>query len=74
MGDADGNSANPFLDGTVTAYTSNGRWWNLGTVPALPPDSNSFGTAVSMSSAGTTVLEGDETGNSHGENDKSGQE
>ena len=59
VGDPNGNSADPSLTGTVTAYTSNGRSWNLGTVPALPPNSSSFGTAVSLSSAGTTVLEGD---------------
>ena len=62
VGDPTGSGANPFLEGTVTAYTSNGRSWSLGTVPVLPPNSSSFGTAVSMSSAGTTVLEGDVSG------------
>ena len=66
VGDPNGDSANPSLDGTVAAYTSNGRAWNLGTVPVLPPESSSFGTAVSISSAGTTVLEGDATGEARG--------
>ncbi len=67
VGDPNGSSANPSLDGTVTAYTSNGRSWSLGTVPVLPLNSNSFGSAVSLSSAGTTMLEGDVTGiDSHG--------
>ena len=66
VGDQNGSSANPFLDGTVTSYTSNGRWWNLGTAANPPDNASSLGTSVSMSTAGTSVLEGDESGGGNG--------
>ena len=66
VGDPSGTGANPALEGTVSAYSANGRFWNLGTVAVPPPDASSFGTAVSISSTGTTVLEGDLTADTAG--------
>ena len=69
VGDPNGSSPNPALDGTVTSYASNGRWWNIGTAANPPNNANSFGSSVSMSSAGTSILEGDESsvsGDVHG--------
>jgi hypothetical protein len=62
VGDPLYTGANSALTGSMTAYSANGRFWSLGTLPALPPNSSSFGTDVSLSSTGATVLEGDPTG------------
>ena len=59
VGDALGTDTNPALAGTVSAYSANGRFWNLGTVAVPPANASSFGTTLSMSSPGTSVLEGD---------------
>ena len=60
VGDPGGGDLNPALTGTVTAFTSNGTSWNLGTqVAGGASNANSFGTSVAMSSDGTTVIEGD---------------
>ena len=52
--------------GWVTTYTTSGSLWNLGT-GATPPDSAfSFGTAVALSTSGSTLLAGDPSGNNNG--------
>ena len=66
VGDPNGSSANPSLDGTVAAYTSNGSSWNLGTAANPPDNASSFGSSVALSSAGTSLLEGDVGGNGGG--------
>jgi hypothetical protein len=66
VGDPNGSSADPSLFGTVTSFTSNGRWWNLGIAATPPANAVSFGTSVALSTAGTTLLEGDASGNVRG--------
>ena len=66
VGDPLATDVNFALEGAVTAYTANGRWWNLGTLAVPPANAGSFGTTLSMSSAGTTVLEGDVSGDVNG--------
>ena len=50
--------------GWVTTYTSNGSVWSLGTGATPPATAYSFGTAVALSTAGSTLLVGDPFGNS----------
>ena len=60
VGDPNGADLNPALTGAVTAFTSNGTSWNLGTqVAGGMTNANSFGTSLAMSSDGSTVIEGD---------------
>ena len=52
--------------GWVTTYTTNGSLWNLGTGATPPAGAFSFGTAVALSTSGSTLLAGDPSGNNNG--------
>ena len=52
--------------GWVTTYTSNGSDWGVGTGATPPETAFSFGSAVALSTSGSTLLAGDPQGNSNG--------
>ena len=56
VGDPEGG---PTQVGTVTAYTSDGGSWNLGTAVVSPANDYSFGSSVALSENGSTLLGGD---------------
>ena len=63
VGDAEGGSAGT---GSAIVYTYNGTSWSSGAQLSPPSTSATFGTAVSLSSGGTTAVVGDPTASGGG--------